>query len=202
MRWFDIPDELLPPVYRKIKDMYAYARSLDSELREFRVYMSRILDNFFIQTCDLETIEYWEKLLGIVLFGHETIEERRQNILRYLNNNSPTTEPYVRDVLTEAFGENGYKLWFDVENGHPFDLFIEIYNGSVDAIKSFMYWMYRMCPAHILLNAGQIDTPDTHFAIYGHGESDYSATATMTMSTGTTTLYYGETAVTVDTLEL
>lgn len=202
MKWFDIPDELLPPVYRRIKDMYAYARSLDTELRDFLVYANQILNNFFIQTCDLETIEYWERLLGIILSGGETIDERRQNILLYLNNSSPTTEPYVRKVLSDTFGEDNYSMSFDVAGGKPFDLNIEIYLSTPEKIKRFMRWMYKMCPAHIQLNAIQIDEVESALFIYCHAESDVSSTATLPLTPGTATVYYGETASTVETLEV
>jgi hypothetical protein len=202
MKWFDIPDELLPPVYRAIKDMYAYARSLDTELREFRVYMQHILRNFFVQTCDLQTIEYWENLLGIVLFGDETIEERRQNILLYLNNASPTTEAYVRSVLAKTFGEDNYDLWFDVANDNPYDLHIDIFDADYDSIRRFMYWLLRMCPSHLNLFTGFINNSDSDVYVYGHAESDVGSVATMSINSGTAVLYYGPTSVTVDTLEL
>lgn len=202
MKWFDIPDELLPPVYRAIKDMYAYARTLDTELREFLVYMKAILDNFFIQTCDLKTIEYWERLLDIVLFGDETIEERRQNILLYLNNQNPTTEPFVRQKLTEIFGEDNYRLWLDVENGHPYDLHIEFYDTPLDNIKRFMLWFNKMCPAHLVLNAEHIEKAETEFEIYTHAESGLWNDAQISFSTGTETLYFGSEAITFDTIEV
>lgn len=202
MKWFDIPDELLPPVYRAIKDMYAYARTLDTELREFLVYMKAILDNFFIQTCDLKTIEYWERLLDIVLFGDETIEERRQNILLYLNNQNPTTEPFVRQKLTEIFGEDNYRLWLDVENGHPYDLHIEFYDTPLDNIKRFMLWFNKMCPAHLVLNAEHIEKAEAEFEIYTHAESGFWNDAQISFSTGTETLYFGSEAITFDTIEV
>lgn len=197
MKWFDIPDELLPPVFRKIKDMYAYARSLDTELREFLLYAKRILDNFFIQTCDLQTIQYWEELLNIHLYGDETIEERRQNILLYLNNSSPTTEPYVRSVLTRLFGEENYSLYFDLENNRPYDLYIEIKNTDINSINKFMFWFSRMCPAHILANTGHTEEAEAGNLIYTGAQSDYLSTATVSMDSGTETLYLGSDAQTL-----
>lgn len=197
MKWFDIPDELLPPVYRTIKDMYAYARSLDTELRDFIVYLTRILDNFFIQTCDLKTIEYWEELLHIVLYGDETIEERRSNVLLYLNNASPTTEVYVRSVLDRLFGSENYDLYFDLENNKPYDLHIEIRDTDLNSINRFMFWFSRMCPAHILWNAGHVETAKTGNIIYTGAQSDYLSTATVSMGSGTEILYLGSDAQTL-----
>ena len=193
MKWFDIPDELLPPVFKRIKDMYAYARTLDTELREFLLYAKRILDNFFVQTCDLQTIQYWEQLLDIHLYGDETIEERRRNILLYLNNSTPTTEPYVRQVLTTLFGEENYDLYFDLEHNRPYDLNIEIRDTDINSINKFMYWITRMCPAHIVLNALHVETSEEDNLIYTGAQSDYMSTAVIDIQSGTETLYQGST---------
>lgn len=203
MKWFDIPDELLPPVYRKIQDMYEYARTLDTELREFLLYMKRILENFFIQTCDLKTIEYWEELLNIHLYGDETIEERRQNILLYLNNASPTTEPYVREVLTRLFGAENYDLSFDLYHNKPYNLDIEIRDTDIESIEKFMLWFMRMCPAHILLNAQHTETAETDApVIYAGAQSDYDAYAETELSAGMETLYLGSNGTSVVWVDL
>lgn len=190
MRWFDIPDELLPPVYQRIKDVYAYARTLDTELREFLLFAKRILDNFFVQTCDLKTIEYWEELLDIHLYGDESIDDRRKNILLYLNNSSPTTEPYVRNILTSLFGNN-YDLHFDVEHNLPYNLNIEIRDTDIESINKFMEWFMRMCPAHILINAEHVETADCEFTVDAAAQSDYSSTAIIEINGDTETLFRG-----------
>ena len=203
MKWFDVPDELLPPVYRKIKDMYAYARSLDTELREFLLYARRILANFFVQTCDLQTLEYWEQLLNIRLYGDETIEDRRRNVLLYLNNSTPTTEAYVRKVLTDLFGEDNYNLYFDVENNRPYDLYIEVKNTDINTLNKFMYWFTAMCPAHILLNAVHTEDAESEFEVYAGAQSDYDTYAQTTApSTGTETLYLGSDAYETEYIEI
>lgn len=202
MKWFDIPDELLPPVYRRIKDVYEYARTLDTELREFLLYVKRILDNFFIQTCDIKTLEYWEELLEIHLYGDESIDERRRNILLYLNNASPTTEPYVRQVLTELFGEENYDLYFDLEHNLPYNLNIEIRDTDIDSLNKFMEWFMRMCPAHILLNAQHVETAETEPAIYAGAQSDYDSFASAEVNAGVTTLYLGNQGEEVTWVEL
>lgn len=202
MKWFDIPDELLPPVYKKIRDVYAYARSLDTELREFLLYANRILDNFFVQKCDLQTLEYWERLLNIRLYGDETIEERRRNVLLYLNNSTPTTEPYVRELLDRLFGSENYDMFFDVEHNRPYDLYIEIRDTELNNINKFLYWFSAMCPAHILWNAGHTETADTEFEIYAGSQSDYDTVAIAEASTGTETLYLGSQATTFNYIEV
>jgi hypothetical protein len=152
MKWFDIADELLPPAYKAIKDVYAYAKSLNGELTVWTSYLERILKNFFVQTCDIQTVEYWEHELGITPFGSETLDERREVILEHLNNQNAITEPYVRHKIEQMFHGDVYRLWFDVEHDKPFDLHIEIYTRDVDSFIEFSSWANKMCPAHLSLN--------------------------------------------------
>lgn len=202
MIWFDIAEELLPPVYKAIKDMYAYAKALNGELLDFVAYMNHIRDNFFIQTCDLETIEYWENLLGIVLYGTETIEQRRENIFLYLNNQTPFTEPVVRKRLDDYFGEGNYSLWFDVDNGKPYDMHLDIYNGDKNYIDMFLRWLNKFIPAHINIYGGTNDQAEMEFEAFLNAESDYSTVATIELVTSESDLYLGSTPETFTVLEI
>ena len=148
MKWFDIADELLPPIYRAIKDMYAYAKAVNGELLSWVSYMERILNNFYIQNCDSSTLSYWEELLNVEQ-DSEPIEIRRKNILSLLNNSNPTTESYVRNIIEKTFPNDEYHLWFDVQNNKPYDLNIDIFTSNVSGVLGFKEWLLKMCPAHL-----------------------------------------------------
>lgn len=200
MFWFDIADELLPPVYRAIKDMYAYARSLDTELREALANMIAVRTNFFIQTCDEETLEYWENLLGISSYVSESIEERRQFILMYLNNRFPTSEPYVRYLMTKMFGESNFSLEFDAID--PLTLQLNLYDTNYDKIRKFLAWFSKMCPAHIRWLYGHVENTQATNYISSGTTSHETVTTSCTVTTGTGTLYLGENSYTVPWLEV
>lgn len=199
MHWYNLTD-LLPPVFSSIKSMFAAADTENTELLKINISAGKLRDNFYIQTCDVETIKYWESLLDITPSPSETLDQRRNDVLTHIVNNQPITEPYVKKVLLDTFGEGNYSFEYDVNNN--LIVYVSVYNKPIEDVERFFRWFSLVCPAHIDWFFEHVDTSDTHFAIYGHAESDYGATATMTMSTGTATLYYGETAVTVDTLEL
>lgn len=172
MLWFDIADKLLPPVYRAIKDMYAYAKALNDEFLVYVNFMERILKNFFIQTCDLQTVEYWERLLGLTVTEGETIEERKQEILEHLNNQHAITEPYVREQIERFFPGNEYRLYF--EDGKPYDLNIDIFSEDIDAYRQalaiFWPWLNKMVPAHLKTTmARAIDTEFDRPVVISHG---------------------------------
>lgn len=200
MFWFDIADELLPPVYQAIKDMYAYARTLDTELREALANMIAVRTNFFIQTCDEQTLQEWENLLGISAYTGETIEERRQFVLMYLNNRFPTSEPYIRYVMDNMFGSSNYTLEFDQVD--PFTLQLTLVDTNYDKIRKFLAWFSKMCPAHIRWLYGHVENTQATNHISGGTTSHETVTTSCTVTTGTGTLYLGENSYTVPWLEV
>lgn len=200
MFWFDIADVLLPPVYQAIKDMYAYARTLDTELRESLANMIAVRTNFFIQTCDEETLEYWENLLGISSYTGETIEERRNFVLMYLNNRFPTSEPYIRHVMDNMFGESNYILTFDPLD--PFSIRLSFVDTNYDRIKKFLVWFQKMIPAHLRWLYGHIENTQATNYISCGTTSHETVTTSCTMTTGTGTLYLGENSYTVPWIEV
>jgi uncharacterized protein YmfQ (DUF2313 family) len=191
MYWFDIADELLPPVYQRIKDLYQYAKSLDVELRDALANMVKVRENFFVQTCDLTTLEYWESLLGITLYGFETFEERRQFVLLHLNNRFPTSEPYVRSVLTDLFGDDGYT--FEIDPYDPFIIHIAFLNAPYDAVKRFMNWFIPMCPAHIRYGAGRRDDANGELFISSISPGEYMCSANASLIVGNGSIFLGQT---------
>ena len=200
MFWFDIADVLLPPVYQAIKDMYAYARTLDTELRESLVNMAAVRTNFFIQTCDEQTLQDWENLLGISSYTGETIEERRQFVLMYLNNRFPTSESYIRHVMDMMFGSEHYQL--TVGDIDPFSIMMLLTDVPSEKIRKFMAWFSKMLPAHLSLLYGHVENTQATNYISSGTTSHESALTSATMATGTEVLYLGDNAYTVPWVEV
>lgn len=200
MRWFDIPDELLPPVYKAIKDVYAYARTLDTELRNFLATMYYIRRNFFVQTCDAATLQDWIALLRIPMYGPETEQEKRELVLMYLNNQRPATEPFFRSLLTELFGEDGYTLSIDPTD--PLRVNIEFLDSNYQFIRQFGDWFVRMVPAHILWEGALVEPSHSIVDCSSECVSATFCTCKATSSTGTQTIYLGNTAYTADWVEV
>lgn len=195
MKWYDIADKLLPPVYQAIQDMYAYARALNDELYDYLTKQDRIRNNCFIQTCDLETIEYWENLLGIILYGPMTLDERRQNIFIHLNNRFPYSEPYVRHVLDETVGHDHYDLRIDVGANRPYHLLIDFIDTTDDKIKQFHDWFFFACPAHIRYDRNHLENAPSELEVCMGTTAGITETAQMSFGNGTITMYLGDTQV-------
>lgn len=146
MIWYDL-QELLPPVFAAVQSMYETAVAENEELKAAYSIRNAIFSNFFVQTCDVKTLQYWEQLLDIELFGTETIEERRAMILLYLVNNWQITKPFVEYQMEQFFGEGNYSFEYNPENNLIVD--IHMYDASYNNVRRFLRWFEKVCPAHI-----------------------------------------------------
>lgn len=199
MRWYDL-QTLLPTVYAGIKSVYSTAESENTELLELKADYTKILDNFFIQTCDTTTLEYWENLIGINLYGDETIDSRRQMVLLYLANNWQITQPLVKQRMLELFGVGNYT--FDYDPNNHLLVTLHIYDATTNAIKRFLDWFVKVCPAHIQWLYGHTESTQATNYISSGTTSHESSLTSATMATGTEVLYLGNDAYTVPWVEV
>lgn len=200
MLWFDIPDELLPPAYSSIKDMYAYARTLDTELRNFLYVMYYIRGNFFVQTCDTETLTQWIALLNIPLYGGESTEEKRELVLMYLNNQKPATEPFFRSMLDQFFGSGNYT--YEIPQDDPLSVVINFTHPDYILVRRFGDWFVRMVSAHILWKLGMLFPTESTVVCSTHEIAANVATCRASMSISSETLYLGSQEYEIQTVEL
>lgn len=199
MRWYDLQN-LLPPVYAGIKSMYATAESENIELLEAKADNTKILDNFFVQTCDITTLEYWERIIGIPIYGDETIESRRKMVLLYLANNWQITRPYVRQRMLDLFGVGHYSFEYDPNNHLIVN--IKITDTTASAIKRFLDWFVKVCPAHIQFRYGHTEGTEAQNYISCGTASHESVTTSATMSFGSGTVYLGQSSYSATWVEL
>lgn len=116
MIWYALT-ELLPPIYRKIKAMFATADAENAELLEFASDAEAVKYNFFVQTCDAKTLAYYERLLMLVPYDESNIEARRNDVLAAMNNATRYTMPYLMERMNDIFGAGNWDAYVEqVEN--------------------------------------------------------------------------------------
>lgn len=199
MRWYNL-QELLPPVYAGVTSMYETAVTENTELLGLYAIRELILKNFFIQTCDVKTLQYWEQLLDIELFGDETLDDRRQMILLYLVSNWQITRPYVEKVGKEYFGDEYFSIEYDTTN--HLIVTIHIYESAYNPIRRFVKWFEKVCPAHIQWQATPTYRSESLVDCSSECVSATFCTCKATSSTGTQTIYLGNTSYTADWVEV
>lgn len=199
MRWYYMPD-LLPPVYAGIDSMRATAETEDTELRNLYSLRDSILANFHVQTCDVKTLQYWERLLDIEVDADETLDERRAMIMIYLVANWQITDRYVTEVGIGYFGAGNFAIEYDADNHLIVNL--RMVHPNINAITRFIRWFEKVCPAHIAWQAGPVFPSNEDVVSIARGIGAMVATAQMSMTTGTATLYLGPNSQTVQTVDV
>ena len=141
---------MLPEWFRKVKEYpeimaaWAYALSVMGD------NITQVWANQYIQTCDEDTLELYEKLLGITPDGLATIEYRRAVVLNKYSMIVPFTESFLIDRLNDMFGQDGYVLTIDSEHcTADITLLAEIARAK----DIFLNFWYGIAPAHIKVTA-------------------------------------------------
>lgn len=113
--------QFLPPVSRDSRDMQEIMRVENPEFILLWEIMADLLDNQFIPSMGELGLSHWEWILEVLPQDTDTIEDRRNRILRLLAGTRPYTVERLQEMLDATFGrgavgvdlnENLYEIWF------------------------------------------------------------------------------------------
>lgn len=110
-----------------------------------------VLQNFFIQTCDEETLEQYEKLFGITPEAGDTMEYRRERVLQIFSSSAPFDINYLHERLTELFG-NDFTLICDPVRSW---LIVVLTSERYGAVTLLYDLLLSVVPAHIRIISNQ-----------------------------------------------
>lgn len=141
----------LPEWFKPVLEYIAIMQGYAVELSGYEQTAQQIEQNFFIQTCDLATIQMWERLLHLSVRYGDTIDFRRERIIQKLAQIAPYTVRHLRDRLTDLFGED-YTLEVNAR-----ECWIKIFvtsdrYGAVDLLYDVIN---DLVPTHLYVYANQ-----------------------------------------------
>lgn len=141
----------LPGWFKPVLEYIAIMQGYAAELSRYEGDAEKIGKNFFLQTCDLETIRYWERLLRLSVRYGDTEDFRRERIIQKLSRIAPYTVRHLKDRLTDLFGTD-YTL-----EVNPASCRIKIFvtsdrYGAVDLLYDVIN---DLVPAHLYVYANQ-----------------------------------------------
>lgn len=110
-----------------------------------------VLQNFFIQTCDEDTIAQYERLFGIIAEAGDTMDYRRERILNRFSSVAPFDINYLNDRLREMFGED-YEMTVSPEDSR---LIIKLTSERYGAVSLLYDLLLSVVPAHIEIISNQ-----------------------------------------------
>lgn len=106
--------EHLPQIMRQFTEMQQIMSAEDKELEAIEEVRTTIFKNAFIESCDENGIERFEKMLGI-LNSEEGVEMRRTRVAIRWNEEAPYTYETLTKCLDSSLGQGNYELSADEE---------------------------------------------------------------------------------------
>ena len=140
--------ELLPSYYDGIRETNELMSAESSLLDELDAQMRAVMDNQFIMTCDIPTLEFWEQVLNILHDpATETTRFRRERIINRISSRPPFTLLWLRRRLDMLVGAGNYEIRFDYDRQR-----LELES----AVDNYMYFremiitVTRVLPANVI----------------------------------------------------
>ena len=156
----------LPEYFRPIIEFREILKAHGYSLDKLDETSEKVKDNNYIATCDEETIAYYEKLLGVTYRFGDTMEYRRARVLQKYNTIVPFSIEFLRDKLTELYGEDGYEMSVD---SAACKLKIKVTSDRYGAIDLLYDLLWDVVPAHIQILANQQTTNRVPCRLYAAG---------------------------------
>lgn len=167
--------EMLPQWFQRIKEFPEIMKAYGAEFEELQTNIKQVSDNTHVQTCDVATIDYWEKKLHITPPVGATLEDRRADIMGRMTIGTGYTAKKLYEVLTEMFGQGNFggsplpgSNWTLNTNNSNYWIFT-IYIFRRNAIKDISTLWFNVAPAHLNLVRHVSATQDIEQGVYVGG---------------------------------
>ena len=116
------------------------------------IFMTRLQENFYLSTCDEETVAYYENLFGLRVRLGDTLDFRKERLLQKFNTVVPFSIGFLKAKLGMLYGTDGYTL--DVDSVESI-LRIKVTSDRYGAIDLLYDLLWDVVPAHMKIIANQ-----------------------------------------------
>ena len=142
-----LPCEQLPPWYREVLDYQQMCQTIGAQFALLAEEITRVADNFFLQTMDLETVQMWEGIFRIAANpATESLQFRRDRIINRISMRPPFTLRFLYQKLDELIGPGLWSVTVDYPN---YALYIESNVDGQGYSQELIYTINHIKPAHI-----------------------------------------------------
>lgn len=157
MSTYDVLMENLPDYFKLVLEFIQIMRAHGYALDQLDGDIQNVYNNFYIQTCDVTTLAYYEGLLDIVPSAGDTVEYRRQRVMQQLSLIPKFDINWLITKLNGLYGMDGYTLEVDSKKC---TVDIDINSGISNALRIFYDFIWDVLPAHMELSSRQNVTTD------------------------------------------
>ena len=103
----------------------------------------QVFFNYFVQTCDSNTLSIWEEVLKIIPESSDTLETRRQKVMLAIAMTPPFTDIFLRELLDKYTSD--YNIEIDSINCSVTILIVE---NNLSLVRFLKQLLIPIIPAH------------------------------------------------------
>lgn len=138
----------LPTYFRPIIEFQEIMKAHGCALEELKKAVAHMINNFYIISCDGQTLSGYEALLGITKTNGLSIEERRAVVLAQYSMRFLYTLPALKEMLSLAVGAKHYSVTCLYGK---YQLIVKIMEQELSLVKETYNMVSLIKPAHIEL---------------------------------------------------
>lgn len=144
IREIDLHD-YLPKALKDVKEFKAIADVETDAIASIWDACNGAMNDQFISESTVNGISRREKMLGIVPYATDTLDDRRFRVASYYSSDVPYTRPKLKQMLTALCGEAGYTLTF---GAHTADVKVAL--GVAKQVDVVIELLERVLPANMV----------------------------------------------------
>lgn len=165
----------LPRYFRPVIEFQEILKAHGYGLSGICDVMTRLQENFYLSTCDEETVAYYENLFGLRVRLEDTLDFRKERLLQKFNTVVPFSIGFLKAKLGMLYGTDGYTL--DVDSVESI-LRIKVTSDRYGAIDLLYDLLWDVVPAHMKIIANQetVNTVPGFFNVAGGISSAFEQT--------------------------
>jgi len=145
----------LPPFMADFKEI---AAALEAENPEFKLVWNaadQVLKNEFVETADEYGITRFEKMLNILPYNTDTLEDRRLRVLTMYNANTVCTQKVLENMLDSLCGKGKWKYNLSAQT---FTVSIKVALESISQKNCIEDFLKQLLPCNLIYDISLIFT--------------------------------------------
>ena len=142
-------------VIRGVEDFDQIAEAENPEFKTLTENLTFCVQNGFVRDATEYGVARWEKILGIIPADGSTLEDRKTNVLYYLNVQLPYTFKMVKEFLMNTLGEENV-LQCELFN-NIYTLKIRVITDTLNAYVNVLKYLDNVVPMNIIVDIKRVE---------------------------------------------
>lgn len=149
--WYEELKSYFPRWYADIAEMDALWHTWGALLDHLQADIQTVLDNYFITSCDDETIEFWENFIGVRMGSNLSLEQRRRILMTLFAGFGKCSKSKIQQLFQKLTGTEADIEFSEIDAQHnqALQVWVDIENSANWNPVDVEFVLDRVVPAHI-----------------------------------------------------